>query len=108
MKTLHEAAADYCAAKESDRVLRLGMRGCEYERGPEMGLYDLAEVDEVSACWRGKWHMDSDGEQVWDVGEWCPACLHNRQIIEQSRAIRSSFGGLASAMMAAYRREEGS
>jgi len=106
MKTLHEAAADYCAAKESDRVLRLGMRKCERQQDSEPDR-DGCVHDLVSPCWRvSAYRHHETGEPM--TGRFCSACRGNAEIIEQSRAIRSSFGGLASAMMAAYRREEGS
>ena len=97
VKSFMEAAHDYCDARESDRVLRLGMRPCEHAP-------DWPESDAVQPCYKGKWHQDSDGDQVWDEGEFCEACAANRKIIEQSRVIRSRFGGLAAAMMAAFRR----
>jgi len=105
MKTLNEAARDYCAAKEADRVLRLGMRECEEQRDNEPDEWGSV-YDKVSPCWRVNDYRDREtGEPILDA--WCPACQHNEAIIEQSRAIRSRFGGLTSAMMAAYRREVG-
>ena len=103
MSNLETAARAYCAAKEADRVLRLGMRPCEEQRDSEQDEWGSVH-DRVSPCWRVHDYRDREtGEPILDA--WCPACQHNASIIAESRKIRARFGGLASAMMVAYRRE---
>ena len=114
MSNLETAARAYCAAKEADRVLRLGMRpddDCTNYEEPDFadGFMLLAEG---SPTCRHTTDPDTPIDQVNLIGpdplpreKWCPACQHNASIIDQSRKIRARFGGLASAMMAAYRRE---
>jgi len=98
-----EAARRYCEARDADRVLRLGMRACDVEEeaeatDPDSGYWNHG----VAACWRS---MPVQDEQ-WDPStDWCPSCLNNLAIIEQSRKLRAPLGGLASSMMSAYRRE---
>ena len=110
MSDLETAARAYCAAKEADRVLRLGMTDCEKretvtEREHAFDDYWIDVVfDSVSPCWQRTSFRDHEtGEPHLD--KWCPSCLHSREIIAESRKIRARFGGLASAMMAAYRSE---
>jgi len=103
MSAFADAAREYCDAKEDDRVLRLGMRKCEEQRDSEPDEWGSV-YDKVSPCWRVHDYRDREtGEPILDA--WCPACQHNASIIAESRKIRARFGGLASAMMTAYRNE---
>ena len=113
MNTLEQAARDYCEAKEADRVLRLGMRpdgDCDYFEAPDYADDFTLLAEGQPACR----HQTVEGWAPHGLDgpmdalpeeRWCPACRHNAEIVLQSRAIRARFGGLASAMMAAYRRE---
>ncbi len=92
------AAKRYCEAREADRVLRLDMKPCEDHEEAEDR--DGLIYDKVAPCWRAYSIHD---EEVIPDEDWCPSCQHNLAIIEESRKIRKRFGGLASAMMAAYR-----
>ena len=115
MGLLFEAAAKrYCEAKEADRVVREGMKPDE-----ECTNYEAHELDERTGHWYDgnptcrhdtdpDWtpYEDAMGPDPLPREKWCPACQHNEAIIDQSRKIRARFGGLASAMMTAYRNEQ--
>ena len=120
MMTLAETAASYCAARDHEKAIVRGLLPCtqvrriiRYSRHDYEPIYDKPEkVNPGNAmCSRAMETIESYcGEYPEDQPiceeDWCPNCRANLPAVAELRKVRRSFGGLMSAMMRAWRRDQ--